>query len=94
MIDRKLIREIRAQRNIYLFGLIDEFKSSKEEEKGLFNCYEYVKTSVNFGIEDFYNTLSSDVKDIVSSNHDGWFIPIESPATFSIFLDNNDIKII
>lgn len=93
MISKKLQREIRTKRNAYLFGLIEEFKSS-EEEQTIFNCYDYVKTAVNLNKENFYDTLSTEIKDIITKNFDIWFIPIESQSTFKIFLDTNNINII
>ncbi|KAF2512824.1 hypothetical protein EYY60_06870 [Flavobacterium zhairuonense] len=92
MKEKTIQQKIKEKRNTFLLSLIQEFKES-DEIQNLFNCYEYVKFNCVLHKENFYNTLTHEMKELISNKENIWFIPIESKETFLLFLKNNDISI-
>jgi|688.fasta_scaffold918785_3 hypothetical protein len=88
----KIQKSIRKKRDEFLHGIVDQFQQS-DENKTLFNCYDYVKIISNLRISSFTETLTEEEKELFQSNIIKWLSPIESFQTFSIFLSNNEINL-
>jgi len=92
MTTKEIHKEIKTKRDQYLLGIISQFKES-DEEKNIFNCYDYVKLIINLSKDTFLNSLSKEVREIVIEKYHIWFIPIESQSTFAIFMQSNNINL-
>jgi len=87
----ELHKSIRKKRNEYLLSIIEQFKES-DENKSVFDCYDYVKTIVELTYEDFLINLTDEEKNLVEGNINKWFLPIETIRTFNVFLSSNQIN--
>jgi len=85
-------KSIRKKRDEFLLGIVGQFQES-DENKTLFDCYDYVKIITETTIDDFTTSLSEDEQKVVERNVKAWFLPIESIRTFAVFLSNNEINL-
>jgi hypothetical protein len=68
-----LQKSIRHKRNVFLLGIIAQFQQS-DENKSLFDCYDYVKIVTETTIDSFLNNLTNEERIIIENKLNNWFI--------------------
>jgi hypothetical protein len=85
-----VVMDIRGKRNNYLINLIERYLSLGNDPS-IFDCYEFVKSEFLYGENPFFMNLNEVEMRVYMFRPERWQIPLESVATFRIFLKNNDL---